>query len=409
MTRQNGLGRGRELRKVQSFVERLEPTVPKRLLAIDGGGIRGMISIEILARLQQLLRDAYRDPDLVLADYFDYVGGTSTGAIIATGISLGMTIEEIRAFYEEGARVMLLPAPFFQRWRYRMRATGITEALQKVLGDTRLGDPALPGLALTPERNARALRTLLLLVMYRCDTDSPWPLSNNPKAKYNDLQKYKEEDGNNMYLPLWKLVRASSAAPTYFEPEKIKIGDQDCIFQDGAITPYNNPSFLLYMMATLDPYNLRWQRGEENLLLVSIGTGSIPNVARKLKAEHMNLLYNAKAVPSALIYANTVESDKLCRVLGRCMVGESIDSEIGDLRTHARPKEFTYVRYDPVLTERGLEELQKLGLSPKITPQDVLPLISGKHVAELQEVGRAYAKKVELSDFGVFDPNRVPA
>jgi hypothetical protein len=386
-------------------LERVEPDGPKRLLSIDGGGIRGLISIEILARLETLLREAYGDPELLLSDYFDYVAGTSTGAIIAAGISFGMTMDQIRQFYLDGSRVMLKPAPFLTRWLYhRYRATGLTKKLQEVLGDTRLGDPGLPGLPPSDERRPTPLKTLLLLVMYRWDTHSPWPLSNNPKAKYNGGT---EKEGNNMFVPLWKLVRASTAAPTFFPPEEICIGDQECIFVDGAVTPYNNPSYLLYTMATLEPYNLGWKKGEDQLLLVSVGTGSILKGDKKLKTDRMTMLYNAKNVPSALIYAATVESDKLCRIEGRCTVGEKLDSEIGDLRPLPSkpppPKSFTYVRYDPDLTETGLKEL---GLYPRIQPEDVLPLISGKHVSELQDVGRAYASKVSLADFGAFDPAR---
>ena len=391
------------LHTYSSYVERVDSPGPKRLLTIDGGGLRGLMSIEILAQLERLLRAAYHDPALVLSDYFDYVGGTSTGAIIATGISLGMTIAEIRAFYLSGAKVMLRPAPLFQRWYHFLRATGLTAELKRQLGDTRLGDPALPGLPLSDQRAARALKTLLMLVMYRCDTDSPWPISNNPKARYN---QGREEDGNNIFLPLWQLVRASTAAPTYFPPEHIVIGNQKCIFVDGAVTPYNNPSYLLYMMATLAPYNLSWPTGEDRLLLVSIGTGSIANANKKLKAKQMNLLYNARNIPSALIYAATVEADKLCRIAGRCVFGEPIDSEIGNLLAPldgapSPPKAFTYVRYDPNLTEAGLTDL---GLFPRIKPEDVLPLISSKHVSELQDVGTAYAQKVHLAHFGAFDP-----
>jgi predicted acylesterase/phospholipase RssA len=141
------------------------------MLALDGGGIRGLITIEILGRLEALLRDAYGDQDLVLADYFDYVGGTSTGAIIATGIARGMTVDKIRTFYLEGGRVMLKPAAFLTRFLYhRNVATGLTAALKAELGEsTLLGDPAM--------------RSLLLLVMRNEDTDSPWPLSNNPSSR----------------------------------------------------------------------------------------------------------------------------------------------------------------------------------------------------------------------------------
>jgi predicted acylesterase/phospholipase RssA len=65
----------------------------RKILALDGGGIRGIITLEILARIESLLREkSGRRDDFVLADYFDFIAGTSTGAIIGTALSLGMTV-----------------------------------------------------------------------------------------------------------------------------------------------------------------------------------------------------------------------------------------------------------------------------------------------------------------------------
>jgi hypothetical protein len=55
------------------------------------------------------------------------------------------------------------------------------------------------------------LRTLLMMVMRNVTTDSPWPVTNNPLAKYNDRAR----PDCNLKLPLWQLVRASTAAPTF--------------------------------------------------------------------------------------------------------------------------------------------------------------------------------------------------
>jgi patatin-like phospholipase/acyl hydrolase len=383
------------VKKYASFLERIDEKRPKRMLALDGGGIRGLITIEILGRLEALLRDAYGDQDLVLADYFDYVGGTSTGAIIATGIARGMSVDKIRNFYLQGGRVMLKPAPFFTRFLYhRNVATGLTAALKAELGETTLlGDPAM--------------RTLLLLVMRNVDTDSTWPLSNNPRALFNQGTA---EDGNNLLVPLWQLVRASTAAPTYFPPEELHIGKNDFIFVDGAVSVYNNPAFLLYLMATLAPYRLGWERGEDQLLLVSVGTGMSAHETKGLKPSQMTMLYNATRIPSALMYAANVEADKLCRIFGRCLFGAALDAEIGHLlepldQSPARPKDFTYVRYDPSLTREGLDELKLTG----IQPEEVLPLTSGANLDKLQAVGQAYARNVSLSHFGLLDPTRAPA
>ena len=50
------------------------------------------------------------------------------------------------------------------------------------------------------------------------------------------------------------------------------------VFVDGGITPYNNPAFQAFLMATVEPYAVRWPSGEERLLVVSIGTGTSPSV-----------------------------------------------------------------------------------------------------------------------------------
>ena len=58
-----------------SYIDKLAKPGPRKLLACDGGGIRGIISVEILARIEKELRAASGKPGLVLADYFDYVAG----------------------------------------------------------------------------------------------------------------------------------------------------------------------------------------------------------------------------------------------------------------------------------------------------------------------------------------------
>ena len=82
-------------------------TGPYKLLALDGGGIRGMITLEVLAKIEATLRESLgADKNFVLADYFDYVAGTSTGGIIATAISLGMSVTDIQKFYKDSGETM---------------------------------------------------------------------------------------------------------------------------------------------------------------------------------------------------------------------------------------------------------------------------------------------------------------
>src|SRR5215813_4805085 len=79
---------------IMSYRDRVSAPGPKKLLALDGGGIRGVLTLEILAAIEDLLhRELSAGNDFVLADYFDYIAGTSTGAIVAAGLACGMRVK----------------------------------------------------------------------------------------------------------------------------------------------------------------------------------------------------------------------------------------------------------------------------------------------------------------------------
>jgi hypothetical protein len=259
------------------------------------------------------------------------------------------------------------------------------------------------------------LRTLLMMVMRNHTTDSPWPVSNNPHAKYNQRVK---NDGSpradcNLDLPLWQLVRASTAAPTFFPPEVVTLArgtphEYQFVFVDGGVTTYNNPAFLAFQMATAAPYGLSWPTGCDRLLLVSVGTGSAAKARPHLEADDLWLLDHAKNIPAALMNAASAGWDMACRLLGDCRYGPPIDREYGDMVTAPGttalnatvPKLFTYVRYDPDVTQPGLD-----ALGVKAKSANVQQLDSVRHVAEIQHVGRAYADRFVLPQhFSGFEP-----
>ncbi len=83
---------------------------PKRVLALDGGGVRGALTVAFLERIETLLSE--RDgKDSPLGDYFDLVGGTSTGAVIAGALALGYrTARSERLLSQAGAVCLQAPA-----------------------------------------------------------------------------------------------------------------------------------------------------------------------------------------------------------------------------------------------------------------------------------------------------------
>jgi patatin-like phospholipase/acyl hydrolase len=357
----------------KTFRDKLKDTPKKKMLALDGGGIRGVLALQVLAKIESILRQKTKDESLVLADYFDYLAGTSTGAIIATCLAKGMSVAEVSKFYVESGPAMFTKAGLLERFRYKFKQDELAEKLREVLGKaTTLGSDEL--------------RTLLMMVMRNATTDSPWPLSNNPAAKYNDPAR----TDCNLNIPLWHLVRASTAAPTYFPPEQVPMGDKSFLFVDGGITTYNNPAFQLFIMATAEPYQLNWKTGADKMLIVSVGTGTSPKANADLSANELNLVYNATTIPSALMFAALNEQDLLCRVFGDCLAGDIIDSEVGDLKgsgIKGIPKLFTYLRYNAELTKKGLTDL---GVG-NIKPEHVQALDSVEYIDELQQVGQAAA------------------
>src|SRR5262249_6206647 len=153
------------------------------------------------------------------------------------------------------------PAWLVERIKYLYTADPLKAKLQEVFGSAT---------TLEPDN----LKCLLLIVTKNVTTDSPWPVSSNPDAKYNDPAR----KDCNLQIPLWQLVRSSTAAPVFFPPEVVQWDPTDqsktFVFVDGGVTPYNNPAFLLYRMATDPAYCLSWETGEDNLLLISVGTGA---------------------------------------------------------------------------------------------------------------------------------------
>jgi len=334
---------------------------PKRILALDGGGVRGAIAVAFLERLERLISDI-EGRRVLLCDWFDLIGGTSTGAIIAAGLALGHSAEQIRAFYEQ-----LAPKVFQTSWfrifgiQAKFNATNLQAELDGIIGNRRL--------------DSADLRTGFCAICKRMDTGSTWILANNPRSKFWESP----HDGNyigNRYLPLAKLVRASTAAPTYFDPELISIvdGQKPGVFLDGGVTPHNNPALHLFLMAALEPYGLSWKLGPENLTIVSVGTG---NYRAKLSSNPKEWGYGSAWLAIQALTSQIGESQQLVLTmmswLSETTTRWVINSEIGDVGSLPPPfgkPFFRFQRYDVVLESEWL--MDELGQSVSAKQLDSL-------------------------------------
>lgn len=355
---------------------------PHKMLALDGGGIRGMITLQILQRIEEVVGQK-------LGDYFDYIAGTSTGAIIATGLARGKTVQELIDFYREAGPLMFEKRKLLERWKSFYGADPLVKKLQDVFGAETTLEP-------------KHLRSLLMVVTRNATTDSPWPVSSNPDARYNCNRQRAD---CNLHLPLWQLVRASTAAPVYFPPEIIRLDkdnpSKDFVFVDGGTTAYNNPAFLLYRMATVAPYKLEWKTGEGQLLLISVGTGSAPNLGPFADAAETNVFSGLQSFAFAVMYAAQVDQDINCRVVGRCVYGAEIDRELGNLVVpDTEPdlgRAFRYARYDADLSSKALDKLGLGAVAEKVRALDAVDQLDN-----LAAIGKSAAQNIDRSHFGSF-------
>lgn len=368
-----------------------------KLLALDGGGIRGIKTLEILVKMEEMLAEARGEgPGFRLCHFFDYIGGTSTGAIIAAGLARGKTAKELLEFYENTGPAMFDKQFIVKRWHAKYKSEPLKEELQDFFGaETTLksGD----------------LQCLLLAVTRNRTTDSPWPISSNPQAKYNDTSRR----DCNLNIPLWQIVRASTAAPLFFPPEVIqwdpKDEDKTFVFVDGAMTPYNNPAFLLYRMATAPGYNLNWVKDEDKLLVISVGTGAAATVEDNVDDPSHGLIENIAGNARAFMYSAMVDQDINCRFVGHCVHRAVLDREIGDMIPRTADgdvitykenlgRQFLYARYNANLSREGLDEM---GFED-IKPERVQKLDSIRYIGDLRRIGRKVAEEIKIEHFGNF-------
>lgn len=356
------------------------PSRPRRILALDGGGVRGTLTVAFLARLEALLTEAEGRP-VRLADRFDLVGGTSTGAVIAGALALGHSAAEIRAFY-----LRLAPKVFR---RSRLRVPGLQAVFDAAPLEREIG-------AVVGERTLESadLVTGLAIVMKRMDTGSAWVVTNNPRAPFWDDPADGSHIGNRHYK-LRSLIRASTAAPHFFRPEPIQIHDglPAGLFVDGGVTPYNNPALLLAIVATVPAYGWGWPAGTDALGIASIGTGAFRATLDPVRAARMTPAELAVRALTGLISDGQTQTLALLQWLGRTDTPTVINAEIGDLSTAPSPGAplFSFWRYDVRLEPDALADLG-FRLSPE-TIAGLRRMDNAAAIPLLWDIGTAAAER----------------
>ena len=171
-----------------SLLERFNNSHPKKILSLDGGGIRGALTLGYLKKLEDILKEKFHDqPAFRLCDYFDLIGGTSTGSIIAASLAIGKTVDEITKLYMDlGGKIFgekrnwWNPMETMKWLKANYNYQAMEDGLRLAFGDITLG--------------GNELKTGLCIVAKRADTNSIWPLINHPNGKFYDSENGKNKN-----------------------------------------------------------------------------------------------------------------------------------------------------------------------------------------------------------------------
>jgi hypothetical protein len=252
-------------RRLKAFFS--DPTRRRRILSLDGGGVRGLLTLGVLSKLEAELRGRSGDPNYRLSQYFDLIGGTSTGSIIATALAFGWQVSDVWAAYRE-----LMPRVFG-----KTLGSGILKPLYREKPLAR----ALKRFFEAETLESANLETGLAIFAKRANSGSAWSFCNNPGWNYYDNIRPTDDFAPNRTFLLRSLVQASAAAPHYFRGVHMTIRTADpqgrknepAYFIDGGVCGYNNPALELLTMVRDPAYGFGWQLGADNIYLLSVGTG----------------------------------------------------------------------------------------------------------------------------------------
>ncbi|OKH35969.1 patatin [[Phormidium ambiguum] IAM M-71] len=283
-----------------------------KILCLDGGGMRGIISARILQEVEKEIKER---KGLALHEYFDMIAGTSTGSILTAGIATKKTSQQLIDLYKTEGKYIFPPrklAPFLQKIADFFSSSkysneGLINVLQNRIGNIQISQVKHP--------------IILILgydLLYRNTTF---------------FTNFHPDQGLKWYddTPLWEICVSSSSAPTYFPPYLLKVynpekfGDWNFPHIDGGVAA-NNPSLAAISLVLRISHNpdvpleIKQEYKVDNLELedisvLSISTGRGGEPYRYEEAKEWKSLDWAQKISDVFMEPTAEIAATICRQL----------------------------------------------------------------------------------------------
>ncbi len=367
----------------------------KKILSLDGGGIRGILTLGMLKKIETEARVVEKNPNLLLGEYYDLIVGTSTGAIIASALAIGYSVEDLIQLYQtlgkeifgKGRKYKLLKREWtFPRSIFNENySSKIHEQyLKNKFENIELGD-------------IEKIKCGLAINMKRADSYSLWTVTNHPKSKYYE--------GNKRYN-LWELCRASSAAPYYFKPQILPIysnnnPNQYGAFVDGGLSLANNPGWQSFLIAVVPSFGFNWQIGQENLNILSLGTGTGFKTEKPKKLEKQLTIEWASKLSDLFMIDALEMNEYIMNIVGKNLGKEPKIDRLSENLQAIMPKVqnnflFSFSRHNVSLTSNGLSALGFSFTEKKI--KSLCEMDHFENMDDLLQIGEEYAKQMTITN-----------
>ncbi len=287
-----------------------------KVLSIDGGGIRGIIPAMILAKIEEMTSKP-------ICELFDLIAGTSTGGIISLMLTVpskenngkpAYTANDLIKLYTENGKKIFSSNIFHKIISMdgiseeKYPADGIESVLKEYFGEVMLSEAL----------------TNIIVPAYELTLREPF-FFKSVHAK--DTSKVNKD------FYMWQVARATSAAPTYFEPCKLQIGQKDgadyYALIDGGVYA-NNPGMCAYAESRV------LYKDTPDILMLSLGTGELNRCIPYNEAKDWGLMKWAKPILSTVFSG----------------VSETVDFQLGQILTDNR-----YYRMQASLAQLGSDAM----------------------------------------------------